>query len=110
MGKMTGRAAGFCAGSGMPGAVNFGSGRGAGMGFGRGRQGRGFGGNGHGRRNMFRATGLPGWMRFGGGDPVAELTPEAEKDFLKAQSEALESQLDEVRKRLAEIETDGSKK
>ncbi len=95
MGRMAGRSAGFCAGYG---------------GRGRGRQGRGFGGFGHGRRNMFRATGLPGWMRFGGGAPIAELTPEAEKDSLKAQSEALESQLDEVRKRLAEIETDGSKK
>ena len=30
------------------------------------RLGRGFGGGGRGWRHMFYATGLPGWMRFGG--------------------------------------------
>lgn len=35
------------------------------MGFGRGGGFGGRGGGGRGWRNMFHATGLPGWMRFG---------------------------------------------
>jgi hypothetical protein len=83
LGPMTGRAAGYCAGFGMPGYANPAPGRGFGMGFGRGRglggrgfgmgfgRGRGlggcgFGGGGRGWRNMFYATGLPGWRRAGG--------------------------------------------
>jgi len=57
MGPMTGRGAGYCAGFGMPGYMNPGSGRGYGRGvgrvfgpgFGRGRAG-GFPGRGSGRR------------------------------------------------------------
>jgi hypothetical protein len=62
----TGRAAGTCAGFGMPGSANPAPGKGFGMGFGRGRGfgGRG-GGGGRGWRHIFHATGLPGWMRFG---------------------------------------------
>ncbi|MGZ5424590.1 MAG: DUF5320 domain-containing protein, partial [Candidatus Aminicenantales bacterium] len=45
MGPLSGRAAGYCAGFGMPGYANPLPGRGFGMGFGRGRGawGRGFG-------------------------------------------------------------------
>ena len=116
MGPMTGRAAGFCAGFEVPGHANPIPGRGLGMGFGRGRGGRGGGfggGGGWGRRNMFRATGMPGWMRFGAGagagtfGPPAEPTPEAERNFLKLQSDALQAQLDEVRKRIEELEAAG---
>jgi hypothetical protein len=61
---------------------------------------------------MFWATGLPGWARFGAGaGTVAPMTgpaPEAERGFLKLQSEALQAQLDEVRKRLEELEAAGS--
>ena len=58
IGAMTGRAAGYA--NPVPG-------RGFGMGFGRSRGacGRGFGGGGRRWRNMFHATSLPGWMRFG---------------------------------------------
>ena len=92
-GAMSGRAAGTCAGFGMPGSANPAPGRGFGMGFGRGRGfgGRG-GGGGRGWRNMFFATGLPGWMRFGG------------KQALKTQAEALQSELDFIKKRLEDIE------
>jgi hypothetical protein len=41
---------------------------------------------------MFFATGLPGWMRFGG------------KQALKTQAEALQSELDFIKKRLEDIE------
>jgi len=110
MGPMTGRAAGNCAGFGMPGYMNPGVGRGFGMGFGRGR---GFGGRGGGRgwRNMFHATGMPGWMRFGGyatpypyAAPQTKLDPDAEKQALRSQADALQSELEMIKKRLDEIE------
>ena len=114
MGARTGRAAGYCASSGVPGYANPVPGRGFGMGFGRSRgaYGRGFGGGGRGWRNMFHATGLPGWMRFGGNAahygypaPYQKPDPEMEKQVLKNQAEALQSELDFIKKRLSEIET-----
>jgi len=112
MGPMTGRAAGFCAGSGMPGYANPIAGRGFGMGFGRGRGFGGRGGGGRGWRNMFYATGQPGWMRFGGHaapygypGPYQKPDTEMEKQALKSQADALQSELDFIRKRLGEIET-----
>jgi hypothetical protein len=103
-GPMTGRGAGVCAGYGMPGPANPVPGRGFGMGFGRGR---GFGAaGGRGWRNRFYATGLPGWMRFGGyGAPYPQPDPELEKQELKGQAEALQSELNAIKKRLSEIET-----
>ncbi len=83
------------------------------MGFGRGfgAQGRGFGGGG--RRNMFYATGLPGGARFGGyGMPYAppaayqEPDPVMQKQLLAKQAEALQSELEFIKKRLAEIESE----
>lgn len=114
MGAMTGRGAGYCAGNRMPGYANPIPARGLGMGFGRGRGGgRGFGGGGRGRRNMFYATGLPGWMRFGGyaapyGYPMLNQKPDPnmEKQALKQQAEALQSELDFIKKRLNDIETE----
>lgn len=63
MGPMTGRAAGYCAGYGIPGYANPISGRGGY--WGRGGRGRGYFGRrvGHRQRNWFYATGLPGWAR-----------------------------------------------
>jgi hypothetical protein len=78
------------------------------MGFGRGRGffGRGFGGGGRGWRNMYYATGQPGWMRFGGwGTPYPEPTPDAEKQALQGHAEALQSELELIKKRLDELET-----
>ena len=114
MGAMTGRGAGYCIGSGAPGYANPGPGRGYGMGFGRGRGawGRAFGGGGRGWRNMFYATGLPGWMRFGGyaapygyTTPYQQPDPELEKEALRNEAKALQSELDFIKKRLSEIET-----
>lgn len=103
MGPMTGRAAGFCAGFNVPGHANPVSGRCFGMGFGRGR-GSG-GGGGRGFRNRFYATGQPGWMRHGA-NPVQfqEADPESEKEYLKNQEKAIESELEAVKKRLGELE------
>ena len=113
MGEMTGRAAGHCAGFGVPGYANPIPGRGFGMGFGRGggAWGCGFGSGGRGRRNMFYATGQPGWMRFGGyaapygyPAPYQAPNPEMEKQALKSQADALQAGIDAIRKRLADIE------
>jgi len=80
---MTGRAMGYCAG------------------FGRGG---GFGGGGRGWRNRFYATGLPGWARAGFAAPYREPDPGEEKQALARQAEALQSELDLIRKRLEKIE------
>jgi hypothetical protein len=84
LGALTGRGAGPCSGASTPGFL---PGRGFGPGFGPGR-----GAGGAGWRHRFFATGLPGWMRFG------------EKQALKNQAEALQSELDFIKKRLEDIE------
>ena len=114
MGTGSGRAAGYCAGFGMPGYMNPMAGRGFGTGFGRGRGawGRGFGVGGRGWRNIACATGVPGWARFGGYaapsgpfTPCPKPDPEAEKKSLQGQADALQEELDLIKKRLSELET-----
>ncbi len=102
MGPMTGRGAGFCAGFGVPGFMN------RWIGFGRGWFGRG-----RGWRNMFYATGLPGWMRAGMGmagpagvaaAPFRGMTREQELDVLRQQADHLASVLEDIRQRIRELE------
>lgn len=108
MGPMSGRGAGYCAGFGMPGFANPAGGRGFGMGFG---QGRGFGGGGRGRRNMFYATGLPGWMRYGRHlPPYQRVDAETETLALKNEAKELQAELDLINKRLSAIEADAESK
>ena len=113
MGPMTGRAAGFCAGYGVPGYMNPVGGRGFWGG------GRGFGGRGGGRgwRNRFYATGLTGWQRAAMGWPVVGAAPwpaapavappavsaEQELDALKGQAEYFADALESIRKRIEEL-------
>jgi hypothetical protein len=113
MGVMTGRGAGYCAGFGGRGSEYPAQRRGFKAGFLRslGEFGRGYGGGGRGRRNMFYATGLPGWMRLGGySGPYPFQTrytkpdPEMEKQVLRSQAQILRSELDLIEKRLSEIE------
>jgi hypothetical protein len=94
---MTGRAAGYCAGYGVPGYAN------PAGGFGRGGRGPGFGGRGRGWRHRFYATGLPGWMRYGAVPPAAPAAVE-EAAALRRQAELLESSLAEIRERLEQLE------
>jgi hypothetical protein len=114
MGPMTGRAAGYCAGFGVPGYMNPLPGQG-GWGRGRGFGGRGRGG-GWGRRNWFYATGRPGWQRAAMGWPAwgaapagaarpfaSAPDPDAERQFLAQQVEALEQQLEAARRRIDEL-------
>ncbi len=113
MGPMTGRAAGYCAGYPAPGFMNPIGGRGYG---GRGRGG----GGGRGRRNRFYATGMPGWQRAGMGvpaygEPPAYPTPyaapfapaattEQELDALKGQAEYFGDALEDIKKRIEELQ------
>ena len=97
-GPMTGRGAGFCGGYGAPGYMNFG-----GMGVRCGRSG--FGGGGHGWRNRYYETGLTGWMRseqYGG--TCVNTDQEQVKQTLKARVEALQAELDIMRKRLDSLD------
>ena len=126
MGPMTGRAAGYCAGYGVPGFANPIPGRG----YGYGGWGRGGGGRGH--RNGFYATGLTGWRRAGYGYPVAggapygasapgvpyapgapyapTVTREQEVETLKNQAAYFEDALDGIKKRIEELESKAGEK
>lgn len=90
-GPMTGRRAGYCAGYDAPGYANPAPRLGL---------ARGFCGGGRGWRNMYYATGLPGWMRAGFVPP----TREQEATALKAQADWLKEQLDAITKRIEELE------
>jgi len=106
MGPMSGRAAGFCAGFGVPGYRNAAPGRGA----------RGWGGGGgRGWRHWFHATGLTGWQRaayapaaFGGTAYAAPVAPamagEQEIEMLKGQADYFGNALDAIQRRIEELE------
>ncbi len=99
---MTGRGAGYCAGYPVPGFANPGVG---GRLFGRRLAGSGWGGRGW--RNMYYATGLPGWARFGyapaWGVPPAAPTREQELEALKATADQLKETLENINRRIAEL-------
>ncbi|NLZ44803.1 MAG: DUF5320 domain-containing protein [Clostridia bacterium] len=105
-GPMTGRAAGYCTGYPAPGYMNP---RGGYCGWGRGFGG----GRGRGWRNMYHATGLPGWARGGWAWPVAlpagapGFDTSREAEFLEKQASFLEHELAEVKKRLAQLAGEG---
>lgn len=107
MGPMTGRAAGHCAGYGVPGYASGGVGGGRG-GWGRGRGGGG--GGGRGRRHRHYATGVPGRAQSAPawGPPPApawsQPSPEREVEVLKQQADYFEESLSGVRSRIAELE------
>ncbi|KUG24361.1 hypothetical protein ASZ90_005826 [hydrocarbon metagenome] len=113
MGPMTGRGAGYCAGFGVPGYMNKFGGRGFGMGFGRGAGfgGRGARGGGFGFRNRFYATGVPGWAWAGStmSAPYQKIDPATEKQALNNQAEILKTELDAIKKRLDELNTEAQK-
>ncbi len=113
MGPMTGRAAGYCAGYTVPGYINpYG---GCGIGFRRGffRGGGGFGrGRGFGRGFGYAAPFVPGYPVYG--KPVAYpgvmVTPAAasadvELNRLKAEAEYLKQNLDQISRRIEELDS-----
>jgi len=103
MGPLTGRRAGYCAGTGMPGYANA-LPRG-GMGWGGGARGRG-----NRRRYQYLATGLPGWARAGYAPPWApgpQAAPPAaaeEATYLKEEAAYLQQQLEAINRRIQELE------
>ena len=102
-GPMTGRSAGYCAGFTTPGYVNPMPGRGLGLGRGWGR-GRG-GGRGRGWRYGYYPMGIPGGPpSYGVAPSYAPPSGEHEAQALRTQAEYLESTLDEIKKRIAELE------
>jgi len=112
-GPMTGRGVGICAGFGTPGYMNPGYGRGFGGGFGRGfgrGMGRGFGGGGRGWRNMYYATGLPGWARANYPAAPGEQYWEGEQSVrdelsaLRQESKQLTKTLESINKRIEELQ------
>ena len=105
MGSMTGRRAGYCAGYNTPGFANPVTGRG----YGFWGAGRGNFGSGRGHRNMYYATGLPFWARFGSvpygaQSNIPQATPEQELDYLKGQAEYFKGALEDIKKRIDELE------
>jgi hypothetical protein len=95
MGPRSGRAAGYCAGSDMPGYGNPGLGRGRGFGRGGGGWGRGFGG----WRRGFAWGGPSYWAPW---DAVGVPDPAMERQVLKSQADVLRAQLQAIESRLAE--------
>ena len=98
-GPMTGRGAGYCAGYPVPGYMNPGP-------------GYGYGGRGGGRgwRHRHYATGMSGWARWGqeapswvGAPQWGPPPPREELRALKTQSEWLQSQLEAINARIAEL-------
>ncbi|HHO77350.1 MAG TPA: hypothetical protein ENN05_13115 [Deltaproteobacteria bacterium] len=92
MGPMTGRAAGYCAGYNMPGYVNPVPGRGF-----RGRGGRG---GGWGRRGAWFDAPYYQTPVYG----AVPYNPVQDADALKAQAQYLQKTLEEIQKRIQELE------
>lgn len=94
MGPMTGGGRGWCAVPVVRGAGAYPPAL-----FGRpgGRGGRGY-------RWMYYATGLPGWMRCGVPAPAATAEPDQELSVLRAQAGSMRRQLEEIDRRIAELE------
>jgi len=99
MGPMTGRAAGYCAGYGVPGYMNpYGGRMGGGFGWGRGR------GRFWGYQPEAGFWGVP----YGAYPYAAPYSEEQEKQALQSQVKIFESQITALRKRIEELESGAS--
>jgi hypothetical protein len=112
-GPMTGRGAGYCAGSSEPVFINNAMGRGARGWGGRGGQGRG---RGRGHRYRYLETGLTGGQRAALGGPFGwpaaaapVATREQELERLEQQAELYEQAVEELRKRIDEVKSSPEK-
>jgi len=96
-GPQSGRGAGWCGGTQAAGNIN------------PGRR-QGVGGRGWRWRNLFRTTGLTGWERAAGwpgsaqGAAPEKPAEEPEVQVLKRQAESLGNTLEDIRKRIEELE------
>ena len=106
-GPRSGRGAGFCAGFDRPGYANAEIPGGAPMGMAfrqRGWSG-GSAAGGRGRRRRYFAAGQPGRGYLGAYPaPAQPFNPELEEESLRIRSQALQSELEAIKKRLEEIE------
>jgi len=100
-GPMTGRMAGFCRGYGQPGFENPQPTLGRGLGLARGA---GFG-RGRGWRHRRFATGWLAWPQPVPPPEASEASgPDAERQLLRQQVDILQSQLEQIQKRLGELD------
>jgi len=108
-GPMTGRGLGYCSGNAAPGYAHgrggFGGGHGGGF-----RRAPGTGGRGRGRMNVFYATGLPGYARYGYGAVPTAVTAVDEAEMLRNQAAVLEQELQLVKERLGVLEKETKEK
>lgn len=117
MGPMTGRAAGYCAGYGVPGYANPAFGRGFGRGYGRGwgmGMGLGFRG-GRGRGWVGPAVAPAGGYWGPGYAPNTPYVPQApspqqEMEYLRQQAEEMGQMLEQIQNRITELEKEEGKK
>ena len=70
----------------------------------------GTGGRGRGRMNMFYATGLPGYARYGYGAVPTAVTVADEAEMLRKQAAVLEQELQLVKERLGVLEEETKEK
>jgi len=98
LGPMTGRAAGYCAGYGVPGYASAWPGRGY---FG---WGRGFWGGGRRWWGRYLYAPMPAYPY----PYAAQQDPRQERDILRQEATELRRALDDIQKRLAEIEGESS--
>ena len=101
-GPQTGRGLGYCAGYDEPRYTDTQAAPGSGRGFRWGGRGRGAG-RGRGRRNRFN-TGF-GPERGSRAFTAQTLSPEQEAEALKAQATELQGALQDIQKRLDQLET-----
>ena len=108
-GAMTGHRGGFCSGFAAPGFVGRSGGRGSAAGFGRNAAawGQGYGGGRRGWCTTAPAAFLQGRQgAVAGAGRWTAPNPEMEKAALKSQAEALQAELEFVKNRLENLETD----
>ncbi len=98
-GPKTGWGAGRCGGNQVQPA-RYG---GWGGGFGRGR-GRGCAGPGWGGRGRFTGPGYGNAAAYPMTSPALQADPDSEKQFLQSQADLMSEQLEDIRKRLNELE------
>ena len=122
-GPRTGRAAGFCAGYGVPGYANphgnwgygFGFGRGFGRGMGRGfGRGGGWGGFGPGWGGSYNMPAAPGFAGYPGDYPENEpygypMSEEDEIKTLKSQEKFYANAIKKLSQRIEELEKQKNK-
>ena len=95
-GPMTGRAAGYCAGYGAPGYINWNPG----WGYGCWGRGRGL------RRWAWRPPVYAPYAAY----PYAAATAEQELEWLKNQADAIKASLDEINARIEELSKEKTEK